>query len=59
VLERLDKANLQINIGKRAFATQEFEYFRYLAKTTGIRPLSSEVEAILQLKALKTLNQLR
>jgi CCR4-NOT transcriptional regulation complex NOT5 subunit len=59
VLERLDKANLRINIEKCAFATQEFEYLGYLVTTTGIRPLPSKVEAILQLKAPKTLNQLR
>jgi hypothetical protein len=59
VLERLEKAKLCINIEKCAFARQEFQYLGYLVTTTGIRPLPSKVEAILQLKAPKTLKQMR
>jgi Reverse transcriptase (RNA-dependent DNA polymerase) len=59
VLVKLDKANLRINIDKCTFATQEFEYLGYLVTTTGICPLPSKVEAILQPKAPKTLKQLR
>jgi hypothetical protein len=59
VLVKLDTANLRINIEKCTFATQEFEYLGYLVTTAGIRPLPSKVEAILQLKAPKTLKQLR
>jgi hypothetical protein len=58
-LERLDKGKLRINIGKCAFATQKFEYLGYLVTKTGICPLPPKLEAILQLKAPKTLKQLR
>jgi Reverse transcriptase (RNA-dependent DNA polymerase) len=55
VFQKLDTANLRINIEKCTFATLEFEYLGYLVTTAGIRPLPSKVEAILQLKAPKTL----
>jgi RNase H-like domain found in reverse transcriptase/Reverse transcriptase (RNA-dependent DNA polymerase) len=59
LFQKLDTARLCINIEKSAFATQEFEYLGYLVTTAGIRPLPSKMEAILQLKAPKTLKQLR
>jgi hypothetical protein len=54
-LERIDKANFRINIEKCAFITQEFEYLGYLVTTTGICPLPSKVETMLQLKSSKAL----
>jgi Reverse transcriptase (RNA-dependent DNA polymerase) len=59
VIQKLDTANLHINIEKCTFATQVFEYLGYLVTTAVIHPLPSKVEAILQLKAPKTLMQLR
>jgi Reverse transcriptase (RNA-dependent DNA polymerase) len=59
VFQKLDTANLCINIDKCTFATHKFEYLGYLVTTAGIRPLPFKVEAILQLKAPKTLKQLR
>jgi Reverse transcriptase (RNA-dependent DNA polymerase) len=59
VFQKLDTANLCINIEKCTFATQEFEYLGYLVTTAGIRPLPSKLEVIVQRKALKTLKQLR
>jgi hypothetical protein len=53
----LDTAHFCINIDKCTFAPLEFQYLGYLA-TAEILPLPSKVEAILQLKAPKTLKQM-
>ena len=59
VFQRPHAANLKINIEKSTFATTTFEYLGYHITTSGIRPLTSKVEAIQQLKPPKTLKQLR
>ena len=59
VLQRLHTANLKIYIEKSTFATTSFEYLGYHITTSGIRPLTSKVEAIQRLKPPKTLKQLR
>ena len=59
VLQRLHAANLKINIEKARLLQQTFEYLGYHITTSGIRPLTSKVEAIQQLKPPKTLKQLR
>jgi Reverse transcriptase (RNA-dependent DNA polymerase) len=59
VLQRLHTADLKINIEKSTFATTSFEYLGYHITTSGIRPLTSKVEAIQRLKPPKTLKQLR
>ena len=58
-MQRLHEANLKNNIEKSTFATTTFEYLGYHITTSGIRPLTSKVEAIQQLKPPKTLKQLR
>jgi RNase H-like domain found in reverse transcriptase/Reverse transcriptase (RNA-dependent DNA polymerase) len=58
VLQRLHAANLKFNIGKSTFATMSFEYLGYYIMMSGIRPLTSKVDAIQQLKPPKTLKQL-
>jgi hypothetical protein len=59
VLQKLHAANFKVNIEKRTFATKPFEYLGYHIITSGIHPLTSNVEKIQQLKPPKTLKQLR
>ena len=59
VLERLKQANLKVNLPKSSFAKKEFKYLGFWVSPEGIRPLASKVEAILNMKKPKTLQQMR
>lgn len=59
VFQRLSEAGLRVNITKCSFASQELEYLGYLLTRDGIKPIAKKVEAILRLKAPKTVKQLR
>ena len=53
LLQALHAASLKVKIEKRPFATTSLEYLGYHITTSGIRPLTSKVEAIQRLKPLR------
>ena len=59
VLNRLQKAGLQVNLPKSKIAVQELEYLGYWLTPKGIRPMANKVEAIKNLQSPKTVKQVR
>ena len=59
VLEKLNKANVGLNIEKCQFMKEQIKWLGFELTQTGIRPLESKVESIMNMKEPKTLKQLR
>jgi hypothetical protein len=59
VFKRLQKAGLQVNVGKSKFAVQELEYLGYWLTPNGIRPVAKKIETIKNLEHPKTIKQVR
>jgi hypothetical protein len=54
VLATLSTAVMRVNISKSKFFAEQIEYLGYWNTRQGIQPISSKVEAILNIKAPKT-----
>jgi hypothetical protein len=54
VLARLSTAVMRLNISKSKFFSEQIEYLGYWITRQGIQPIRNKVEAILNIKALKT-----
>lgn len=59
VLDRLNRAGLQVNLPKSKIAVQELEYLGYWLTPKGIRPMVKKVEAIKNLKQPTKVKQVR
>ncbi|GBM34504.1 Transposon Ty3-G Gag-Pol polyprotein [Araneus ventricosus] len=59
VLERLNTFGLRINISKSVFAVEEIEFLGYLITPQGSRPLPDKVQAIMNYKRPKNIQDLR
>ncbi len=59
VLEKLDKANVGLNIEKCQYMKEQIQWLGFELTQTGTRPLESEIESIMNMKEPKTLKQLR
>jgi hypothetical protein len=57
VLERLSNAGMRVNISKSKFFAEQIEYLGYWITRQGIQPIRNKVEAILNIKSPKTINQ--
>ena len=58
-MEKLNQANVGLNLQKCKFAQQEVEWLGYKLTQSGITPLRSKIDGVLQLRAPRTLKQLR
>ncbi len=59
VLRQLCNAGLKVNAAKLTFCALEIEYLGYVLPRDGIKPKSDKVQAILALKPLTGVKQLR
>ncbi len=59
VLGRLCNAGLKVNAAKLTFCALEIEYLGYVLTRDGIKPQSNKVQAILAIKPLTGVKQLR
>jgi hypothetical protein len=59
VLARLSTAGMRVNISKSKFFAEQIEYLEYWITRQGIQPMRNKVEAILNIKALKTRKEYR
>ena len=55
-MEWLNKAWLKVQVKKYKFAMPELEYLSYIITQEGIKSMHKKVEAILNIKLLKWLN---
>ena len=58
-LRQLDADNLRINLSKGHFAKQQINWLGLTFSQSGIKPIESKTAAVLEIKAPKTLKQLR
>jgi hypothetical protein len=54
VLARLSTADMRVNISKSKFFAEQIEYLGYWITRQAIQPMRNKVEAIHNIKALKT-----
>lgn len=59
ILERLRKFGLSINFSKCVFGVKEVDYLGYNINEDGLKPLKKRVEAIINYKKPKTVQELR
>ena len=59
VLEKLNAANVGLNIKKCKFMKDEIQWLGFELTQIGVRPISSKVDSVLNIKPPKTLKQLR
>jgi hypothetical protein len=59
VLARLSTAGMRMNISKSKFFAEQIEYLGYWITRQGIQPIHNKVKAILNIKATKTIKELR
>ena len=58
-LQKLEADNLRINLSKCHFAKQHINWLGFTFLQTGVKPIESKTAAIAEIKAPKTLKQLR
>ena len=58
-LEKLDADNLRINLSKCHFAKPQINWLGFTFSKNGVKPIESKTAAIAEIKAPKTLKQLR
>ena len=58
-LQKLDADNLRINLSKCHFAKQQIKWLGFTFSKNGVKPIESKTAAIAEIKAPKTLKQLR